>query len=149
MELFGARVQGGCYCAYLFKAIRCGARSQHGRNDQLVEVFKVHAICVRDGAEFHFVLAPVNPLIALPRTCARRTVRFPCRPDEYIDCTSVTLVDEHRNSAAFNNVQAPTLQSETLVRKIADRNSKPSSAVEPFHHKALIVGSHTGHVAWL
>jgi hypothetical protein len=52
----------------------------------------------------------------------------------------VALVNQHCDRAAFNHVYAPTLESETLVREIADRNSKPSSADEPAIHDALIVG---------
>jgi hypothetical protein len=37
-----------------------------GRIDQIVELLKIHTICIRDGAEFCFALSPINPLKALP-----------------------------------------------------------------------------------
>src|ERR1700693_3190536 len=99
--------------------------------DQVVELLQVHRICVRDGAEFCFALSPVNPLKTLPGPGACRSVWFSGGPDEYIDWTSVTLVDEHRDRAAFHDIQAPTLQSETLVREIAYGDSKLKFGVEP------------------
>jgi hypothetical protein len=62
---------------------------------------------------------------------------------------SVALVHEHRDGVAFNNIYAPTPQCETRVRKIADRNSKRSSVVEPSLHNALIVGGDAVHGAGL
>src|SRR5580700_6590693 len=74
------------------------------RTDQLVELVKVHKICVRNGAEFYFPLSPIDPLKALPEPCARRSVRSLGVPDEYIDWMSVTLVDQHRCRPAFHDV---------------------------------------------
>jgi hypothetical protein len=62
---------------------------------------------------------------------------------------SVTLVDEHCDGVAFNNIYPPTLQRETVVCEIAHRNSKTGSTVEPSLHNALIVGGDTVHLAWL
>jgi hypothetical protein len=114
-----------------------------------MELLKVHRVYVRDGAEFLFALSPINPSKALPGTCARRTVPFPCGPDEYIDWVSVALIDEHCDGVAINNIYAPTLQRETVVCEIAHRNSKPGSALEPSLHKALILGGDAVHLAWL
>src|SRR4029077_19697746 len=97
-------------------------------------------MCVRNRAELHFPLSPINPLKPLPGAYARGTVPFPCAPNEYINWMLVTLVDQHCNRAALNHVYAPTLESKPLVGEIADRNSKPSPAVEPAIHDALIVG---------
>ncbi|PYT64729.1 MAG: hypothetical protein DMG39_31230 [Acidobacteria bacterium] len=120
-----------------------------GRIDQLVEMLKVRRVYVRNGAEFLFAFSPIHPSKALPGTCARWTVPFPCGPDEYINWTSVTLVDEHRDGVAFNNIYAPTFQRETVVCEITHRNSKPGSTVEPSLHNALIVGGDNVHLAWL
>ena len=61
----------------------------------------------------------------------------------------VALVDEHCDSPPFNNIYASTLQRETLVREIADRNSEPRSAFEPSLHNARIGGGDAVHVAGL
>jgi len=62
---------------------------------------------------------------------------------------SLTLVNEHYDGVAFNNVYAPTLQRETVVCEITHRNSKPGSTVEPSFHDALVVGGDTVRLAWL
>jgi hypothetical protein len=111
-------------------------------------MLKVYRVYIRDGAEFLFAFSPIHPSKALPGTCARWTVPFPCRPNEYINRTSVTLVDEHRDGVAFNNIYAPTLQRETVACEIAYRNSKPGSALEPSLHNAFVVGGNAVHLAW-
>ena len=40
-------------------------------SDQLVQLLELGRICVRDGAETHFALSPINPLKALPGPCVR------------------------------------------------------------------------------
>src|SRR5881275_3232113 len=66
----------------------CPAILLRGRIDQLVEMLKVRRVYVRNGAEFLFAFSPIHPSKALPGTCARWTVPFPCGPDEYINWTS-------------------------------------------------------------
>src|SRR5260370_34047801 len=72
-----------------------------------------------------------------------------CASNKSIDFATVKLVHEHRNGPAFNNVYAPTRWSNSGVREIADRNSKPGSVVELSLHNALIVGGDPGHGAGL
>src|SRR5690242_636290 len=112
-------------------------------------MLKVCRVYVRYGAEFLFAFSPIHPSKALKGTCARWTVPFPCGPDEYINWTSITLIDEDRDGVAFNNIYAPTLQRETVVCETVHRNSKLGSALEPPLHNALIVGRDTVHLAWL
>jgi hypothetical protein len=61
----------------------------------------------------------------------------------------VTLVNEHRDGVAFNDIYTSTLQRETVVCEIPHRNSKPGSALEPSLHNALIMGGDAVHLAWL
>jgi hypothetical protein len=60
----------------------------------------------------------------------------------------VTLVNQYRDGAAFNNIYTPALQRETVVSEIPHRNSKPGFALEPSLHNALIVGGDAVHLAW-
>src|ERR1700722_280118 len=125
------------------------ARYLRGSAYYLLELFKVRRICFRDSAEFQPALSPVKPLETLPGPCARGIVPFPCGPDEYIDWTSVALVDHHRDIAAFNGVQAPAVQCETPVCEISHRDTKTGSAVEPSLNDPLIVRCDAGHLPWL
>ena len=85
------------------------AADLYGRVNQLVELLEVSRSCVGNGAEFHFALTPINPLEALPGSFARWGVTFSSGPDKYIDWTAVMLIDEYRDHAAFNNIQAPAV----------------------------------------
>jgi hypothetical protein len=58
-------------------------------------------------------------------------------------------IDERRDRAAFYNVNAPTLQRESVVREIAHRERKGEFAREPSLHCLLIVGTDASQVAWL
>ena len=82
-----------------------------------MELLEIGNFCVRDDAEFHFAFSPIDPLKALPRSCARGCLRFSSAPHEHIYGMTVTFVGEHRDRTAFNNVQAAALQGETIVRK--------------------------------
>jgi hypothetical protein len=58
-------------------------------------------------------------------------------------------INERSYWAAFNNIQAPTLQWEAVVRETTYRESKFEFAIEPRFHGMLIVGSDDSHVARL
>jgi len=59
------------------------------------------------------------------------------------------FIDEHRDRTPFNHIQAPTVQRETDLREITDRESKLNPGIEPSFDNGLIVGSDAGQVAWL
>jgi hypothetical protein len=114
-----------------------------------VELLKVGGWCIGDGAEFYSAFSPINPLIALSGSWARRGVLFPCGPDEYVNEMTGARIDEHSQGAAFDNVKPPTLQSESVVREIACRERKCESTLEPTVHSLFIVGTDVSQVAWL
>src|SRR5712664_1655941 len=58
-------------------------------------------------------------------------------------------IDEHRDGAVFDNVKAPTLQRESVVREIAYRKRECESALEPSIHCLFIVGTDARQVARL
>ena len=110
-------------------------------------MLKVGGGCVGNGAEFYSTFSPINPLIALPRPCLRGGVPSLCGPDKYVNKMSGAGIDEHRDGALIDNVKAPTLQRESLVREIACRERKFESALEPSPHSLFIVGTDASQVA--
>jgi hypothetical protein len=58
-------------------------------------------------------------------------------------------IDEHGNGAAFHNVNAPTLQRESVVREVVYRERKCEFAAEPSLHGLFIVGTDANELAWL
>lgn len=117
--------------------------------DQLVEALKVAKGCVRDNAEFNLVLSPINPLVASEGSCVGRPVRFLGGPHENIDEMPAAHIDERGDRAALNIVQPRSLQCKTFIRKIANREGKFKSVVEPLPYDLLIVGSDACHVSRL
>jgi hypothetical protein len=114
-----------------------------------LELLEVHRICLRNSAEFHIAPSPIDPLKALPGTCARWTVLFLRAPDEYIQRMPIVFIYKHRDGAAFNNIDAPSCEFETGTPEIMNRNGKPRSAVEPTLYGTFIVGGDPGYRAWL
>jgi len=61
----------------------------------------------------------------------------------------VMFIGEHCDRTPFDNIQAPTIQRETNLREIVDRETKPQFGVEPPFDEALIVRNYAGQFAWL
>jgi hypothetical protein len=58
-------------------------------------------------------------------------------------------IDEHGDGALIDNVKAPALQREPLVREIVCWERKFESALEPSLYSLFIVGTDASQVAWL
>src|SRR5580698_487455 len=83
---------------------------------QLMEILRGH---IGDGAKLHALMAPVNPLIALPGAGRmNRRVRFLGRPYKNVDEMFSSPVDERSDIAFAENIQAAAKQWKTFVHEI-------------------------------
>src|SRR5260370_8041478 len=103
-----------------------------------LKLLKVRGGCIGDGAEFYSAFSPINPLISLPGPYLRGGVPSLCGPDKYVNKMSGARIDEHRNGALIDNVKAPALQCESVVREISCREYKFESALDPSVHTLFI-----------
>src|ERR1700688_496305 len=117
--------------------------------EQLLKLIEVRRCGVGDGVEFHSLLAPIDPLVALNRAGARSRVLFRSWPNENIHDMFATAVYQRRNGAVVDHIETPALQRITLFGKIADWRSKVYLPVEPWFHGVLIGGDDIFQVSWL
>jgi hypothetical protein len=59
------------------------------------------------------------------------------------------LIDEHRDRTAFDNILAPTVQRESGLPEVTNRESKLEFGIEPSFDNTLLVGSDFGYAARL
>jgi hypothetical protein len=105
---------------------------------ELVESRQIGWSSVGNGAELQLVFSPSDPLIALPRACTRRAVRFRRPPNEDIEKLVAATVNERGDRATLNDIYAAALQGETVVRQIVDRDRKLNLFLEPSSHRLRI-----------
>src|ERR1700730_15169224 len=106
----------------------------------MLKVLEVSRRGIRDGVEFHSLLAPIDPLVALNRTLAWSRVFFRSRPNENVHHMFATAVHQRRDGAVVDHIKAAALQWITLFGKITDWRSKVNLPVKPRLHDVLIGG---------
>ena len=77
-----------------------------------------------------------------------RPIRFLGGPHENIDEMPAAHIHDRGDGAAFNIIQPPSLQCETFIREIADREDKFKFVVKPLPYNLLVVGGDCGHLSW-
>src|SRR5437016_6325803 len=107
-----------------------------------LELLQVSRSSIGNGTELQISFAPIHPLIALPRTATRRTVRFAGVPNEDIEELLVATINERGNGSTLNDIHASALQRETVISEIANRKNEFDLALKPALYGSRIGGTH-------
>src|SRR6185437_2591186 len=119
-------------------------------DEQLRQVVQVLRRRVGDRAKLHPLMAPVNPLIALPRAGrVNRRVRFFGRPDKDVDEMFAASVDQRCDVTLAQDIETSAQQWKTFIHEIVHWGHKVQFAVKPWLDRVLVRGSDVGEMPGL
>src|SRR5690242_9965614 len=99
---------------------------------KLGELLQLGEVQIRDGPPLHAGTRPTDQIVALAN---RRLPRCFCfiarRPNEHVDWMLSPLIDDRGDRAAFDVVESPACQNESLLSQVFHRRREIQLAIKP------------------